>query len=107
MTRGLVATSICGLILAGCVSVSPKATFAGGDGTSPDRAIVIQGVPRQEDGIRAEHEWVEKRYPGAEWIGQRLGGFQGKPQDVITIRLKSGEERVVYFDISGFFGKMN
>ena len=106
MKRELVATSISLLVLAACASVSPSVTFGGGDGSAPETAIVIQGASHQEQGIRAEHEWVERKYPGAEWIGQRLGGFRGKPQDVITIRLKSGEERIVYFDTSGFAAKM-
>jgi len=105
MARRHATISIVGLFLAACLSLGSHVAFAGGDGTAPEKAVVIQGAHDTEAGIRAEHEWIAAHHPGAEVTGQRLGGFQGRPQDVLTIRMPSGEEQIVYFDISGFFGK--
>jgi hypothetical protein len=71
----------------------------GRDGSSPDKAIVAASVA-------AEYDWLAKNYPGFTPMRQSLQDIEGKPYDVIVLRLAPGEEKTLYFDISSFYGKM-
>lgn len=96
-----------GLILcSACQSPFGSVNYGGGDGASPQAAVVIQGARDESAGIRAEYEWIARNYPGARKKTQRLGNFRGRPQDIIVITTAAGEEKTLYFDIGGFFGKM-
>ena len=55
--------------------------------------------------VGEEYEWMQRHHPGFHPEGQALQQIDGKPYDVLTWRNPRGEERVVYFDISGFFGR--
>jgi hypothetical protein len=68
------------------------------DGSCPERAIV---VPSMDE----EYQWVHRNCPGFTLGMQGLQEIDGKPYDVLTLCSPSGEERRVYFDVSGFFGK--
>lgn len=91
----------------GSATEQPKSPvkYGGGDGTSPDQAVIIQDTTDESVGVRAEYLWIRQYYPGAKVLGQSLNVIKGKPHDVITIKTASGEEKKLYFDISGFFGK--
>jgi hypothetical protein len=80
-------------------------TYGGGDGSAPDKAVVIQGASDERAGVHAEYEWIATNYPGAKKLGQSLVSFGGKLHDVIVIKTSSDQEKKLYFDISGFFGK--
>ena len=68
-----------------------------GDGSSAAQAVVV-------DGIAEEYQWVRANCPGFAVHRQSLQQIDGRPYDVLTLRNEQGEERVVYFDISRFFG---
>jgi hypothetical protein len=70
----------------------------GADGSSPEKAIVVQSVGE-------EYQWVLRNCPGFQPAMQTLQHINGKPHDVLRLQNQSGEERTVYFDISGFFGR--
>jgi len=70
----------------------------GGDGSSPDQAIIVNGVGE-------EYQWMQRNCPGLQPGMQSLQEIEGKPYDVLTWRNDRGQERTVYFDISRFFGK--
>lgn len=66
-------------------------------------------------GVAAEHVWIQHRYPGSELLKQSLTTLElitGKKKyqkdqihfDIIKIRLMTGRNKKVYFDISSFFG---
>lgn len=66
-------------------------------------------------GVAAEHVWIRCRYPEYEFLEQSLTTIDlisGEKKyrndqihfDIIKIRLKSGTEKEIYFDISSFFG---
>jgi hypothetical protein len=67
------------------------------DGTSPEKAIVVQSVDE-------EYEWIQHHFPGFRVERQVLGEFNGKPFDILNCRNDQGEERTVFFDISAFLG---
>jgi hypothetical protein len=105
MTR--FARTLC-LALAVSLSVpaAPAAAQTGGDGSSVEKAIVIQAA-NERQGIAAEREWVEKNLPGWKKSGQALiGGPGGRQYDRIELTGPGGARKTVYFDITAFFGKM-
>jgi hypothetical protein len=67
------------------------------DGRGPNTAISVRGVPE-------EYAWVARNLPGARLVRQALVFLEERPFDVLTLTLKSGDEREVYFDISSFYG---
>jgi hypothetical protein len=70
----------------------------GRDGSSPEKAIIVQSVAE-------EYQWIQANCPGFLPGMQALKNIEGKPYDVLSLRSSSGEERTVYFDISSFFGE--
>jgi len=79
--------------------------YAGGDGSACEHAVVILGARSSFEGIRAEYDWLNKHYPGAEVLGQALARCGEHWADILSIRTAQGETREVYFDIDDFFGK--
>jgi hypothetical protein len=76
--------------------------FGGGGGTAgatPETAIVVGSVAE-------EYQWMARNCPGYQPSMQALQHIQGKPYDVLTWRNARGDERVVYFDISRFYGRL-
>lgn len=79
---------------------------SGGDGTSIERAIVLSDPRTEDEGIQAENAIIRYFYPGWRKSGQGLAsGPDQHPIDIITIE-KNGKQREIYFDIAGFFGRM-
>lgn len=76
------------------------------DGSTMERAIVI--VANNEiQGIGAETIWVRQRHPDWKKIRQALlTSKNGKFYDKIDYSTPEGPEATLYFDITGFFGKM-
>jgi hypothetical protein len=85
--------------------------YSGGDGSSKESAVIIDlsGAPddvsRGMVGIQLEHHWIGLRFPGAQLVSQSTVDDQGRAFDLFTIRLPSGEEKMVYFDLGSFFAK--
>lgn len=106
------------IMLAGCASAptggangasagpaTASAPSPAGDGSSFATAIVIAAAD-EGAGVAAEYAWIKAHLPGGRPAGQGLLTHEGKPYDVIHVQLPDGSKRDVYFDISGFFGKM-
>ena len=68
------------------------------NGASHETAIVVGSVGE-------EYVWMQRHYPGFKPVRQALHETAGKHYDELTWRNAKGEEIVVYFDISGFFGR--
>lgn len=81
----------------------------GGTGTSTDDPFVILGAKNTSLGVAIEYMYIENIYGEREkdWklIMQSLMHKDNRSFDCIQIKLKSGEEKSIYFDISDFFGK--
>ena len=84
---------------------------SGGKGTTREDAIVIS-APNEILGVAAEYEYVARECGrrGVDWDLARQGLIPGagggRHYDVLTIRLKNGETREYWFDITQFFGRM-
>lgn len=52
-----------------------------------------------------EYQWLAEHYPGYQVKSQATTIYNNKIYDVITIVTADGVEKVIYFDITSFFGK--
>ncbi|MGI3900953.1 MAG: hypothetical protein ACRYGP_12540 [Janthinobacterium lividum] len=78
--------------------------FAGGNGISPERAVIIVDAANETEGIRAEHVWQARVHPRWQWREQAVFRRDGHMFDLITLRGPDGPHEV-WFDITSFFGK--
>ncbi len=80
-----------------------------GSGESVEDPIFISGVSGHFEAIDAEYEYLRQELGerGKDWtlIQQSLLGLEGRQVDQMDIRLASGEEKTIYFDITEWFGK--
>ena len=79
--------------------------IAGADGSSFEKAIVIQETSETTGGA-AEYKWLRENYPGYKMGMQSLVTHDKKPYDILAITTADGVEKKVYFDISNYFGKL-
>src|SRR5262245_9295426 len=84
--------------------------FEGGPGTTRDSAVKILGAPNHSAGIDAEYQYLGDQFgqAGVDWElkGQGLlEGDDGRQYDQMRLKLRDGTERVIFFDITEFFGK--
>lgn len=83
--------------MAGCAATSID-TSNGRDGSSFQKAVIVGSV-------RAEYLYIDRTFNGSNILSQVVTANSGRTYDVVTIRTRQGEEREVYFDISGFYRK--
>ena len=84
------------------------ALCSGGNGDSPANAVVVDATSSMV-GVQAERAYIAREcgVPNGDWqlMSQRMHKENGRLFDVLTINLRSGQERTFYFDIASFFGK--
>lgn len=83
--------------------------FEGGDGETIDDAILVLGAPTHSAGIKAEYDYLTQKYgrPGSDWTleHQALVRSRNRPYDEMVIRLADGTMKVIFFDLTDFFGR--
>lgn len=84
---------------------NPRIRYAGGDGSSLASAVVIKGASGEFDGVQSEYVWLAQHLPGWRTVSQAVLEDGGRMYDRMTMQ-KSGTTRQVYFDITGFYGRM-
>jgi hypothetical protein len=97
-------------VFLGCAGASlwakpPGISYAGGDGSSLEKAIIINGATSEETGVRAEYDYIGKHYPGYKRGNQGLLNSKGKAFDMIEFTTAGGKKMAIYFDITAFLGK--
>ena len=93
-----------GMLLAACSGGKKIVrTAVVADGSSYDSAVVINEV-HERQGIDAEYVWVRTNYPGSRVGMQSLNNYKNKAYDILHITTKEGKDKVIYFDISKFYG---
>ncbi len=80
-----------------------EVTLAGGDGSSFEKAILVQGAT-EATGVPAEYAYLRKHYPGYVFTKQSLLNQNGRIYDALDFTW-DGKPHRVYFDITEFFGK--
>lgn len=83
--------------------LSAEVTLAGGDGSSFEKAILVQGAT-EATGVPAEYAYLRKRYPGYVFTKQSLLSHKDRLYDALDFTWE-GKPHRVYFDITEFFGK--
>jgi hypothetical protein len=90
--------------------------FAGGNGSTPEQAVLIHGAGCTAVGIRAEKQYLTERFgldqaiagDPSGWV-QTMQGLvttgNGREYDMVNVALPGGSTAVVFFDITEFFGK--
>ena len=83
--------------------------YAGGDGSSPEQAVVIRGVNSNFEGVNAEYEYLRRILGrrGEDWQLRRQSVLEtndGRYLDKMTVEKRSGETVTLYFDVSSFYG---
>ncbi len=70
--------------------------YYGGDGTSPEKAVLVVGVEQ------SAYAWIAQKYPGSKVLSQALVVPPGKKRyDMYRVQLRNGKIIEVWFLISG------
>lgn len=96
------------VLMCGCVFAFANASddkppifrFAGGDGGSPQNAVMVVGDINRSQFVKAKILWYRSHYPGAEPFDTAYPCVSGKPYHVLIMRLASSEIKKIYFDAS-------
>ena len=80
-------------------------TYAGGDGSAQDKAILMHGASSDSDATAAEYVYLRKHYPGYKMIQQSLVGGAKKSYDQLDFSDADGHRHTVFFDITATLGK--
>jgi hypothetical protein len=82
----------------------PGVSYAGGDGSSREKAIVIK-APDEVAGLKAEQTYISTHYGRYEQVMQGLELKKEHRFDIITFKTSDGKQHTLYFDITDFYGK--
>lgn len=74
------------------------------DGSSYEKAVIIKAKDEMS-GVSKVYSKLKEMYPGFKLISQGSGSRNGKHYDTMKIMTSNGEEKLVYFDITSFYGK--
>ncbi len=86
-------------------TVAPGVHFAGGDGSSLEKAVVVLGAT-EPTGVDAEYAWLHEHFPGYGQVRQGLIQGDKGVYDRLDFTTPDGVSHTVYFDIGDYFGKM-
>jgi hypothetical protein len=85
---------------------NPLILFDGGDGSSPNTAVVIKGARNAREGLEAQSLWVGKNFWGWRRHARRPPAKdQSRVLDQVDFMTPQGEVRTVVFDVSEFYDK--
>ncbi len=102
--KAIVVITIVTVIAASSAAIA-RIKYAGGDGSSMAKRIIILGAHGEADGVRSEYDWLRKFRPSCQRGGQSLAKSGSHFIDILDIRC-NGRQQSVYFDITRFFGKI-
>ena len=92
--------------MGGEMVAAPPISYAGGDGSSIEKAVIIKGGD-EESGVQAEYTYLARHFPGYK-MGQQSVSSKGKHSyDTLEFTTAKGEKKTIYFDITAFFGKVD
>jgi hypothetical protein len=95
-------------LLAGCGSLqttSQPLVCLGGDGSSRERAVVINNAKHRETARVAEKLWLDQKYPGCRETNESALNEEGKHYDLVEVTTAGGQTMKVYFDATDSFAK--
>jgi len=74
------------------------------EGSTAEAAVLVEAAT-EPAGIAWENDWIYRHYGRFRKKAVALAGQGGRQLDVITVELADHSERILYFDITNFFGK--
>ena len=74
------------------------------EGESLEAAVLVP-AGNEEDGIDWENKWIYDHYGRFRRRSGGLASSNGRRYDVITVELSDHTERVLYFDVTDFYGR--
>jgi hypothetical protein len=74
------------------------------EGSTAEAAVLVEAAT-EPAGIAWENDWIYRHYGRFRKKSVALAGQAGRKLDVITVELADHTEKVLYFDITNFFGK--
>jgi len=86
---------------------SPASSSSSGpiaEGESLEAAILVP-ADNEEDGIAWENNWIYDHHGRFRRRSGGLASSNGRRYDVLTVELSDHTERVLYFDITEFYGR--
>ncbi len=87
----------------------PGVSYSGGDGSSIEKAVIIEGSGSESDSARAEEVWTWNHnlfYDQNLIPPKRASEERGSNRyDAFTIQTKGGHSKTIYFDITHATGK--
>jgi hypothetical protein len=86
------------------VTPAPAASPGIEEGASVEAAVLVPPMTERE-GIEWENRWIYGHYGRFRKKTVALASREGRRYDVITVELADHSEKVLYFDITDFFGK--
>ncbi len=84
--------------------VKQQLAYSGGDGSSCQQAVVIQGVTIRETGLLAQHVWLQQRYPGCRKNKDLLVNDSSRRFDQVELTTVDGKTSQVFFDVTDWWG---
>jgi len=107
--------TLAAIALSACSNISRKQAIGSDKPTSNSLALVRNGLSfesaiiieekTEQSGVPAEYAWIDKHISHIGLGGQSLVDHDGKPYDIIQVKLPDGRVCDIFFDISNFFGK--
>jgi hypothetical protein len=77
----------------------PVIRYGGGNGSSPQEAVIIEGVSNEDAAFEAEIEWRGQHYPEFEFDDQDQINSNGKRYNLTQWTNSTGQTNTVYFEI--------
>ena len=87
------------------LQAAPPISYAGGDGSTMEKAVVIKGGDEMS-GVQAEDVYLDRHFPGNKQTAQGLYNEKNRSYDRIDFTTSKGEKKSIFFDITAFFGKV-
>ena len=78
---------------------APDPRFSGGDGSSCDKAVVLN-VDSSQEAVRAQTAWLRARHGGGRKSAQALAQAESKWYDIIDWEIPGGATVTTCFDIT-------
>ncbi len=88
---------------------NPDVWYEGGDGATPEGAVVVRGAESDIEGTAATFAWMFDRF-GPKDEGWQLrthssGRFGARHIDTFDVALRDGSRQCIYFDVTESFGR--
>lgn len=74
------------------------------EGATVEAAVLVEATT-ESAGVEWENDWIWRRYGKFRKKKVQLAGRDGRRFDVVTVELADHSEKILYFDITDFFGK--